>query len=315
MAPSFIVTGMWGTTNLRLTLINSETGQILAEKQGPGISALSGQTPENALFALIAPWIDQYGVAGIYLSGMVGSTLGWIDAPYIECPIDISRVQTKLVQFDAGGIPVAIVPGLACKNPLGHPDVMRGEETELLAWFATATASQKQDSVVCIPGTHVKWVKVAFGRIESFMTSVTGEMYQVISKNGVLAKPHYGNRVKSSDAFLKALQDIENNPSNLMNLLFTTRANAVRAGFSDEDSTDYLSGLLIGADILSAIECYDLTATSVPIPLIGADYLVDRYALAFSHWGISVDKIKSADIAPRGLFSIYQQNPLHKMVG
>lgn len=304
---SCIVAGMWGTTNLTLSLLDSVSGRVVAEKVGEGISMLGGRTPEDALFSLIEPWANQYDIVGIELGGMVGSTLGWIDVPYLQCPINLDIIPKKTFTFNARGFPVSIVPGLSCRNPFGHPDVMRGEETELFSWLATATEAQKKNSILCVPGTHAKWVQVKNSEISTFFTSVVGEAYQVISANGVLAKPHYQKSVQSSKAFLQAVKDIAARPQNLMNLLFTTRAYTVTGKFTDADATDYLSGLLIGADINAAVECFDLDVLrQMTIPLIGAKYLIERYADGLAHWGISSELVNAAETGAKGLFHIYK---------
>ncbi|WP_017930688.1 2-dehydro-3-deoxygalactonokinase [Robiginitomaculum antarcticum] len=304
---TYIIAGMWGTTNLTLSLVNSVSGAVKAEKVGPGISRLSGRSPEDVLFSIIDPWTSQHEVLTVQLSGMVGSTLGWVDVPYLKCPLDIRDVSASTLDFTKRGMPISIVPGLSCENPFGHPDVMRGEETELLSWTASATDEQMKNSVLCIPGTHAKWVQVKDARITSFFTSVVGEVYQVIAANGVLAKPHYQKSVKSSVAFFRAVKDISAQPENLMNLLFTTRANTVVGRFTDADATDYLSGLLIGADVNAAIKCFGLDAMKRnPVPLIGASYLTERYKQGLSHWGVSAETINAAEIGAKGLFSVFQ---------
>lgn len=305
---TYIVAGMWGTTNLTLSLLESSSGLVVAEKAGPGISMLEGRSPEEAFFSLIEPWLSQYEIVGLELSGMVGSSIGWIDVPYLQCPIDLDVIPKRTFTFSARGLPISIIPGLSCQNPFGHPDVMRGEETELLSWLSGATPEQQRNSIVCVPGTHAKWVHVKDGNIATFFTSVVGEVYQVISANGVLAKPHYQKSVQSSTAFLQAVKDIATRPQNLMNLLFTTRANTVTGKFTAADATDYLSGLLIGADINAAVDCFGLSAMQEkPVPLIGAKYLIDRYRDGLSHWGISSDLVNAAETGAKGLFHIYQQ--------
>lgn len=304
---SYIVAGMWGTTNLSLSLLYSDTGHVVAEKLGPGISKLDGRSPENVLFSLIDTWIAQYKITAIELSGMVGSTIGWIDVPYLQCPIDLGVIPAKTFSFGARGLPISIVPGLSCHNPFGHPDVMRGEETELLSWISGATSEQKQNAIVCVPGTHAKWVQVKDGKIETFFTSVVGEVYQVISANGVLAEPHYQKSVQSSIAFLQAVKDIAARPQNLMNLLFTTRANTVTGKFTPADATDYLSGLLIGADLNAAVDCFGLDEMRrTPVPLIGAKYLIERYRDGLAHWGVSAELINAAETGAKGLFHVYR---------
>lgn len=301
-----IITGMWGTSNLTLSLIDAETGEVTAKKEGPGISMLKGAQPEGVFFDLAKLWVSEFGVERVLLSGMAGANIGWKNVPYLRCPIDINSVKSGVHTFEARGVSVSIIPGLSCENPLGQNDVMRGEETELLAWFATATNEQRQQSIVCVPGTHAKWVHIKNNRVENFLTSVVGETYQVLTSNGVLAQPHCQKPVQSTKVFLQAVRDVIKCPANLLNLLFSARANAVCGDFSGENSTDYLSGLLIGSDLNAAIECFGRELMEAPIPLIGANYLVERYAQAMMHLGLEAIPMNSAEIGAKGLFSVYE---------
>lgn len=305
--PDCIIGGMWGTTNLTVYLIDVSSSRVISQKTGPGISRLDGRSPEDALFSLINPWLADYAVQSLQLSGMVGSTIGWVDASYLECPLDIQDIAGRTFDFEARGLPVSVVPGLKCVNPFGHPDVMRGEETELLAWMSGATGAQLKESIVCIPGTHAKWVHVKNRRVETFFTSVVGEVYQVITANGVLAKLHNQKPAQSSQAFTQAIKDISASPENLMNLLFTARANTVTGTFTNAEATEYLSGLLIGADLNAAIKGFGRGVMQQnAVPLIGAEYLTRRYREGLAHWGIESECIRASDIGAAGLFSVWQ---------
>ncbi len=74
-----------------------------------------------------------------------------------------------------------IIPGLRCAGLTGAPDVMRGEETQVLGWLAQHPDRQQGRHLVCHPGTHAKWVVVEDGRIVRFVTAMTGEMFAVLS--------------------------------------------------------------------------------------------------------------------------------------
>lgn len=301
-----IITAMWGTTNLSLSLICSKSGDILAQKEGEGISLLKGRSAESVLFTLIDEWIEVYTINGVYLSGMVGSNIGWVEVPYMDCPIQIDRIRTQTKDFVARGMSMKIVPGLRCINPFGQPDVMRGEETELLAWLSKAAPEQLKNSIVCIPGTHAKWVKIKNGKVDSFFTSVVGEVFHLLSNNGILTGPQGPKSVHLTTVFRKALKDITDYPETLLTLMFAARANAICGNFSSDYSADYLSGLLIGADLNVAIKTFGRTVFKVPVPIIGAQHLAQLYAEGLSQLGLSAQIIKATDIGAAGLYSVYQ---------
>ena len=74
------------------------------------------------------------------------------------------------------------MPGLSSADP---PDVMRGEEVQILG--AVATGMIPADCLVCHPGTHNKWAVVAGGRLVRFHTVMTGEMFSLLKEHSILS--------------------------------------------------------------------------------------------------------------------------------
>ena len=74
-----------------------------------------------------------------------------------------------------------IVPGVA-QRERDRPDVMRGEETQL----AGIASLHGADLLVCMPGTHCKWVRIADGAVAEFQTWMTGELFSVLSAHSIL---------------------------------------------------------------------------------------------------------------------------------
>ena len=65
-----------------------------------------------------------------------------------------------------------------------HPaDIMRGEETQISGFI---NKNKGFKGVVCLPGTHAKWVNIQEGQISSFKTFMTGELFGVISNHTLI---------------------------------------------------------------------------------------------------------------------------------
>jgi len=138
MGDARFIAGDWGTTHLRLFLSDAE-GVVLDQRDGPGAVGTSGRF--DAVFAAqTADWEGQHGRLPAVLCGMVGSSIGWVEAPYVPCPVEPDRIAGACVPIEAGradgprmavrgtaGSHIHIVPGLSCRNRLGAPDVLRGE--------------------------------------------------------------------------------------------------------------------------------------------------------------------------------------------
>src|SRR6266550_1144511 len=146
----------WGTTSCRAYLIGA--GGIVLERvtDGPGILKVENGAFGAALDAMIGRWDSKLPVI---LSGMIGSRQGWVEAPYARCPASTEDVV------------MALVPGPACENG-GMPDVMRGEETQILG---ALEVTKTDGGVFLLPGTHSKWAGVTEGWITSFRTFMNGE--------------------------------------------------------------------------------------------------------------------------------------------
>src|SRR5262249_34883827 len=131
--------------------------------------------------AEVQPALDAADLPAI-LCGMVGSNLGWTVAPYADCPVGLADLAAKLLKVDGA----SIVPGVRCQGLAGAPDVMRGDETQLLGWLHRNPERTRGRQVVCHPGPHARWMLVENGRLVRFVTAMTGELFAVLSQHSVL---------------------------------------------------------------------------------------------------------------------------------
>jgi len=183
------------------------------------------------------------------------------------------------------GPPVWVVPGLRCTRPDGGPDVMRGEETHVLGWAAADPARLRGEHLICQPGTHAKWVRLVDGRIERFITSMTGELFDLLRKHSVLRVRDAEDSETAFDQGLEAAGD----GGALASRLFTARARVVGGDMRPQLVESYLSGLLIGAEIASAPRLLGV-ASQTPVAVVGDPQLAGRYlrALRASGYNASV---------------------------
>jgi 2-dehydro-3-deoxygalactonokinase len=295
---------MWGTTSLQLSLVDAESGAIVETRTGRGVSRLDETTVEAELFRLCETWIEQYDVSDVVLGGMVGSSLGWWEVPYIECPTSVSEIAANVSSRKIKGISVHISPGLKCENFLGEPDVMRGEEVELMAWLKTHPAINEGRSLICIPGTHTKWIEVSGDQVGRFQTSIVGEVFDVLTANGVLVEDQLISDAGSENAFLGGVDSIVKAPGALLQLLMSVRARALLAGSTPVDAAERLSGLLIGADVVNALSITGFQEGKDILPVIGNENLASRYAKALRHVGVTPLPLNALNIGAAGLHEL-----------
>lgn len=295
MKPAWIAVD-WGTSNLRAWAMGPD-GSILDHAESPdGMGKLTRDGFEPALLALITPWLGD-GVTTIIACGMVGSRQGWHEAPYrtTPCPpLDLSALVTAPTQDPR--LHVLLAPGLRQLKPA---DVMRGEETQIAGALALSPGF---DGVLCLPGTHSKWVHISAGEVVSFQTFMTGELFALLSEHSVLRHGMAGGGWDDA-AFDEALSDALSRPEKIAARLFALRAEGLIAGLAPAAARSRLSGLLIGIELAGAKPYW----LGQPITLIGAEKLSATYARALRAQGSAPRLLSATDCTLAGLASLARQ--------
>lgn len=256
----------WGTSHCRAWAMGRDSEVLAEARSDQGMVGLSREAFPGALEALVAGW----GTAPVIACGMVGSRQGWVEAAYTPVPCAPDRFTTIAAP---GSRRVTVVGGVKQANPA---DVMRGEETQIAGYLRQNPGF---DGVLCLPGTHTKWVQISAGEIISFRTAMTGEMYALLSEKSVLR--HAVGDGWDDSAFRVAVSDALSRPESLAAQLFTVRAASLLDGLSESAARARLSGLLIGAE-LASMRPYWLGQS---IAIIGAKRLTQIYADALTAQG------------------------------
>jgi 2-dehydro-3-deoxygalactonokinase len=271
----------WGTTNLRAWVLSGDGVAGTPIELPRGVSKLGPGEAEICLRDVIRPALKAEGLPAV-ICGMAGSTIGWVEVPYLDCPADVATLASGLHWIEGQDPPVAIVPGLRGPGVDGGPDVMRGEETQAIGWLAESAGRRKGRHVICHPGTHAKWVLVEDGRIVRFVTAMTGELFAVLTRHSVLRSEEGAD---DPSAFAKGLA-AAGDGSALAARLFTARARVVGGGdLTPASVRSYLSGLLIGSEVASTLPLLKAGDLAEPIALVGDPKLCAAYAAAMAHIG------------------------------
>lgn len=281
----------WGTSNLRAWAMDA-SGSVQAEgASSDGMAGLSPDGFERALLSLIGEWLGP-GVTPVVACGMVGARQGWAEAPYRAVPCGPSGAAVRVPTRDPR-LAMHILPGLKQTTP---PDVMRGEETQVAGFLAREPSF---DGLLCLPGTHSKWVEVEAGEVTGFRTAMTGELFDLLSTASVL---RHSVGQEMGDGFEKAVSDAMEAPALAMAHLFTLRAADLLHGAAPEDARARLSGLLIGAELAAMA-----APRRCPMVLIGAEALTALYERAFSMSGHAVRRNDATRCTLDGLRAAYSE--------
>ncbi|MCW4463834.1 2-dehydro-3-deoxygalactonokinase [Sphingomonas sp. BT-65] len=227
----------WGTTNRRVYRL--ENGVVVrTERDDRGVTAVSDFAGEAVAIR------ERFGDLPMLLAGMVGSNIGWQTAPYVPAPAGIAELAANLLRIDER---TAIVPGVSTLAN-GRPDVMRGEEVQLLG--AVAAGLVPPDALLAQPGTHCKWAEMQGGRVAGFTTAMTGELFALLRGHGLLAAQLHGE-VTANAAFRDGVE--EGKRRDLAASLFGIRAAKMLGTRDDADAAAFASGLLIGSDVAARL--------------------------------------------------------------
>jgi 2-dehydro-3-deoxygalactonokinase len=286
----------WGTSNVRGFRYGAQGNVVETRQFGAGLKHVEAGTWATTFERHFGDWIKAAPAVPVLLSGMVGSRQGWCETPYIPCPAGFDELANQLHRIP--GTQFSIVPGLTVDAD-GIPDVMRGEETQL------AGLDQSESDVVCLPGTHTKWVQYDGGRISSFRTLMTGEMFDVLLNHSLLGRMASPGEF-DEHAFLRGLECARGS-ARLLHDLFSVRTLRLFDRLPATSVAGYLSGLLIGHEMSNVIDSIPAGSTII---VVGSSDLTLRYAAAIQRWSRNVRFVAGETAAACGLWRIASQAKL-----
>ncbi len=294
----------WGTSSLRAFLMRD--GVMLEMRQAPhGIQHLPAPGAagfELALAGVVADWVQRWPELVLVASGMVGSAQGWREAPYVRAPASVHNLAERAVSVASGlGRDLWIAPGVILDEPERLPDVMRGEEIQVAGALLQQPAWSERACFV-LPGTHSKWVQVEGGKILRFATYMTGEVFAVLRSHSILGRLMPESASSNADGFQLGIRTAaEGLPGDWLQQLFATRTLGLSGRLAAEALPDFLSGLLIGHEIVSGLARFR-SAVTAPLVLIGDPALCARYQLALAVMSAKADAVLD-NTAPTGLWN------------
>jgi len=305
MRDAHFIAGDWGTSHLRLFLCDGDGG-VLDSGNGPGAADAAGRFA-TIFESLSAPWRQRHGALPAVLCGMVGSSIGWQQAPYVPCPARPERIADACVSLH--GRNVRIVPGLSCRNRFNAPDFLRGEETQVLGAMSLDPSLRRGHHLLCLPGTHSKWVALADGAIGEFLSAPTGELFALLRDHSVLLRDRAAvDAVIGGAAFERGLAQFNAYPqAQLLHRLFECRARRLEGELTAQAAVAYLSGLLIASDIGGALPLLSDAISARTVHLIGSPELTQLYALGLAPHDCTANRIEGGAASLAGLVQLHRQ--------
>lgn len=254
---------------------------------------------EAALLDTVGQWLAVGKQLTVIACGMVGARQGWAEAPYVSVPA-APPVNSRLTHAPTKNdkMHVLIVPGMSQNEP---SDVMRGEET-IVAGFLGGTPDF--DGVLCLTGTHTKWVHVASGQMKRFRTYISGELFSLLSRNSSLSHSIALSGWDDGE-FLAAVSCALAKPENLTQFLFGIRAESLLRGVAPEIARTRLSGLLVGTEISSVAP----VIKGNKVVVIGEGMMASAYVAGLAARGFTPEKFAPEPLVIAGLAAAHSALP------
>lgn len=284
----------WGTSSFRLWLIDG-AGTVVAERRSH-----EGMTvAREAGFAdVLSAHIAAAGASAdlpVVVCGMAGARKAWHEAGYIDVPASLGDVAERSVRVPDQPRDIRILPGIA-QRFADAPDVMRGEETQLLG---LADGAESVSAPVCMPGTHSKWVNLVGGTVTGFSTFMTGELFEAVTKATILSLTVEQDPAGADpQTFQAAVAEAFANPALTSNLLFRIRAGALLFEGAQPAARERVSGILIGLELAAALQS---RAMQHGVVLVASGRLASVYSSAFEVLSVPVRTVDADTAVIRGL--------------
>nr|WP_279169474.1 2-dehydro-3-deoxygalactonokinase [Providencia huaxiensis] len=281
----------WGTTNFRALLVAN--GEIVDKKErAQGILTIEKEAFETTLYSIIGEWIEKFPMIDIYSSGMVGSQQGWHEVDYLTLPVNALKVAKNLFSFKASwGSLIHIVPGITGSSRYGQPDIMRGEETQLIG---LSEISQSENNYVILPGTHSKHCEMKSGELVAFSSYMTGEFFSLLMDHSMIGKG-LDHQINCEETFIEGLKTASKGIP-FSHLVFSARTKRVNHLIASEYVGSYLSGILIGYELQPLLELKD-----EQVWVVAGEGLGKNYLLAGKHFGLALKYASGSDCFFEGM--------------
>ena len=279
----------WGTSTFRAYLVQDNKVSDTIETKD-GMKFVKNHLFEQTLLTLIDRWLDNDKITEILASGMVGSKQGWEEAPYQKTPCNLKNLNYITPSLKDNRISLKIFSGV---SQINQSDVMRGEETQIAGFL---NENPNFNGSICLPGTHSKWVEIKNNNIIKFKTFMTGELFEIISKNSVLIHSIKSEKIDKME-LLKSVDKILQKPELFSNALFQLRADDLVNSKGPTIYKSRLSGYLLAIELLGSMEFWK----NNDIILIGNQDLTEMYQFILNKKVKSIKIFLSRDMVLKGL--------------
>ena len=285
----------WGTTNLRLRLVDASTSAVLSHiETDQGITKVFSQWKQsdmdrfrfycdilqNCISNLKSSTKISSGNIPVIVSGMASSNIGMIELPYVELPLGINGTGLFIQSFQSSsdfGYPLILVSGVRTNT-----DFMRGEEVQVIGACRNRSGN---DELFILPGTHSKYVWTHDNNITDLKTYMTGELFQLLSVNSILSNSIEVTDDSNTPGWENFFEEgvMQSLKSGVLENLFGLRVAHIFNKRTAQQNGYYLTGLLIGSELKNILE-----DQGQEIVLVSNELFKKYYSAAFNLLNVHV---------------------------
>jgi 2-dehydro-3-deoxygalactonokinase len=284
----------WGTTQMRARLLRRDGETLDTQVETVRLVDLDREGIVEHVDRLRARWHQPHGP--LLLSGMIGSAMGWEEIARVDCPAGPQAIADGAVTGRIGDHAVVFLPGLACEQRFGDPDVLRGEEVAAIG--ALEQSGGRAGLFLSVPGMHGKWLAHDGAKITQFHTSMTVELYRALAERSVLA-PLMAAEPSEGAAFRAGVKRGAEG-GGLARLLFAARSNVPAGRMRAGDAASFLWGVVIGSDARENLPL----APGATCLVAGAPMVAPLFAAAIRQLGGAAELGDSEELTAAGFLRL-----------
>ncbi len=253
-----IVTIDAGTSNLRIRIV--ENRKIIFErKENYGVK-IGKEKFESELYKLLKECIKENkmikeDIECIIASGMITSALGLKEIEHLHVPVSLEKFSKNIVKVKFFEFEIYLITGIKVEKKyfkeehLKSIDVIRGEEVEVFGILEEIKIDEP--ALVILPGSHNKFIEVNNGNIMDLLTTMSGEIYDVMTKYTILKT---SVDEKFADKIEKKYLTLGNKIGKKYGInqgSFMLRGLDLSEKLTTNEKSNYLLGLVLSEDISS----------------------------------------------------------------
>lgn len=262
---SYQITLDAGTTNTRAFLWKEGKDLLAWQSREIGVACTAVDGNSSRLQAAVRSCvegllretdIDAGKIECVLASGMITSNMGLLEIPHLIAPVgieDLARGMVRAELPEVTGIPFRFIPGVKNRvdadRDFAEMDMMRGEEVEAVALLETLPPHLSY--LLVLPGSHTKFVAAAQRKITGCLTTLTGELLSVLTRQTILADA-VDRKFVGIDDYSPELVKLGYRTAKregLARAAFLARILAQQAGYAAEQTANYLLGTVLEQDL------------------------------------------------------------------